>query len=150
MGKCLERKNRDNSLLESIEPVVNGLGFSLVEFTSSRNRSNLTVNTIIYRESGVNLSDCSTVYKTILPRIELLEDSRSINLEVSSPGLSRNIKVADEFEIFIGRKVRILKKDDSEWIHGNIVSVENNSVNLNISKKTIIVDFADINKAKLE
>ena len=150
MGKCLERKNRDNSLIDSIEPVIKGLGFSLVEFTSSRNRSNLTVNTIIYRESGVNLADCSLVFKTILPRIELLEDSRSVNLEVSSPGLSRNIKAVDEFEIFIGRKVRILKKDDSEWIHGNIVSVENNSVNLNVSKETVIVDFADINKAKLE
>ena len=150
MGKWLERKNRENSLIDSIEPVIKGLGFSLVEFTSSRNRSNLTVNTIIYRESGVNLADCSIVFKTILPRIELLEDSRNINLEVSSPGLSRNLKVVDEFEIFIGRKVRILKKDDSEWIHGNIVSVENNSVNLNVSKKAVIVDFADINKAKLE
>ncbi|MEA1910215.1 MAG: ribosome assembly cofactor RimP [Spirochaetota bacterium] len=146
----MERKSRDNSLIESIEPVIEGLGFSLVEFTSSRNRSNLTVNTIIYRESGVNLADCSIVYKTILPRIELLEDSRSVNLEVSSPGLSRNIKAVGEFEIFIGRKVRILKKDDSEWIHGNIVSVENNSVNLNVCKETVIVEFADINKAKLE
>ncbi len=146
----MERKNRDNSLIKSIEPVINGLGFSLVEFSSHRNRSNLTINTIIYKNSGVNLADCSTVYKTILPRIELLEDSRSVNLEVSSPGLSRNIKTADEFEIFIGRKVRVLKKDDSEWIHGSIDSVDNNSVNLNIGKDTLDVNFADINKAKLE
>ncbi len=150
MGKWLERKNTDNSLINSIEPVIKGLGFSLVEFTSHRNRSNLTVNTIIYKESGVNLADCSTVYKTILPRIELLEDSRSVNLEVSSPGLSRNIKTVDEFEIFTGRKVRVLKKDDSEWIHGSIDSVDNNSVYINVSKETVSVNFADINKAKLE
>lgn len=150
MGKWLERKNRENSLINSIEPVIKGLGFSLVEFSSHRNRSNLTVNTIIYKDSGINLADCSIVHKTILPRIELLEDSRSVNLEVSSPGLSRNIKTSDEFEIFIGRKVRILKKDDSEWIHGSIDSVDNNSVNLNKSKETTNVIFADINKAKLE
>jgi len=146
----LERKNRENSLVNSIEPVVNGLGFSLVEFSSHRNRSNLTINVIIYKESGVNLADCSTVYKTILPRIELVEDTRSVNLEVSSPGLSRNIKTVDEFEIFLGRKVRVLKKDDSEWIHGSIESIENNSVNLNVSKETVSVSFADINKAKLQ
>lgn len=150
MGKWLERKNKDNSLINSIEPVINGLGFSLVEFTSHRNRSNLTVNAIIYKDSGVNLADCSAVYKTILPRIELLEESRSINLEVSSPGLSRNIKTVDEFEIFTGRKVRILKKDDSDWIHGSIDSVDNNSVNINISRQKTNIDFADINKAKLE
>lgn len=150
MGKWLERKNTDNSLINSIEPVVKGLGFSLVEFTSHRNRSNLTVNAVIYRESGVNLADCSTVHKTILPRIELLEDSRSVNLEVSSPGLSRNIKTVDEFEIFMGRKVRVLKKDDSEWIHGSINSVDNNSVYIKIGKETVYVNFADINKAKLE
>ncbi len=146
----MERKNRENSLVNSIEPVVKGLGFSLVEFSSHRNRSNLTINVIIYKESGVNLADCSTVYKTILPRIELVEDTRSVNLEVSSPGLSRNIKTVDEFEIFLGRKVRILKKDDSEWIHGSIESIENNSVNLNVSKETVSVSFADINKAKLQ
>lgn len=146
----LERKNRDNSLINSIEPVINGLGFSLVEFNSHRSRSNLTVNAIIYSESGVDLADCSTVYKTILPRIELLEDSRDVNLEVSSPGISRNIKTIDEFNIFLGRKVRILKRDDSEWIHGSIESVDDNSVNLNNGKQTISVSYADINKAKLE
>ena len=146
----MERKNRDNSLINSIEPVIKGMGFSLVEFTSHRNRSNLTVNTIIYKESGVNLDDCSSVYKTILPRIELLEDSRSVNLEVSSPGLSRNIKTVDEFEIFTSRKVKILKHNDSEWIHGSIESVDDNSVNLNKSNQTFTVGFADINKAKLE
>ena len=150
MGKWLERKNRDNSLIDSIEPVIKGLGFSLVEFLSHRNRSNLTINTIIYKDSGVNLADCSTVYKTILPRIELLENSRNVNLEVSSPGLSRNIKTADEFEIFIGRKVRVLKKDDPEWMHGSIDSVDSNSVILNTGKDTLSVNFADINKAKLE
>ncbi len=146
----LERKNRDNSLINSIEPVIEGLGFSLVEFTSHRSRSNLTVNTIIYSKNGVTIDDCSTVFKTIMPRIEVLEDSRDVNLEVSSPGITRNIKTADEFEIFLGKKVRILKKNDSEWIHGSIESVNDNSVNLNVDKQTVAVSFEDINKAKLE
>ena len=150
MGRWLERKNRDNSLINSIEPVIEGMGFSLVEFTFHRNRSNVTVTTIIYSESGVDLADCSTVYKTILPRIELMEDSRDVNLEVSSPGLSRKIKTVDEFDIFLGRKVKILKKDDSDWINGSIESVSDNNVNLNNGKQTVSVSFADINKAKLE
>lgn len=146
----LERKKRDNSLINSIEPVIEGLGFSLVEFTSHRNRSNLTINTIIYSKNGITIADCSTVFKTIMPRIELLEDSRDINLEVSSPGITRNIKTVDEFEIFTGKKVKILKKNDSEWIHGSIESVNDNSVNLNNDKQTIAVSFENINKAKLE
>ena len=85
-----------------------------------------------------------------MPRIELLEDSRDVNLEVSSPGITRNIKTVDEFDIFLGRKVRILKRDDSEWIHGSIESVDDNSVKLNNGKQTVSVSFPDINKAKLE
>ena len=146
----LERKSRDSSLINSIEPVIEGMGFSLVEFTSHRNRSNLTVHTIIYSKSGVTIDDCSNVFKTIMPRIELLEDSRDINLEVSSPGITRNIKSVDEFEIFLGKKVRILRKNDSEWIHGSIESVGDNNLNLNNGKQTTTVSFADINKAKLE
>ena len=146
----MERKNRDNSLINEIEPVVLGLGFSLVEFSSHRNRSNLTVNAIIYNQNGVGLDECTKVYKTILPRIELLEDTRNINLEVSSPGISRNIKYIEEFEIFIGKSVKILKKDVSDWIHGRIISVDNNSVKINVDKNAMSVSFEDINKAKLE
>ncbi len=146
----MEQKNRDNSLINEIEPVVEGLGFSLVEFSSHRNRSNLTVNAIIYSKNGVGLEECSRVYKTILPRIELLEDTRNINLEVSSPGLSRNIKSIEEFGIFVGKRVKILKKDESGWIHGRIISVDNNSVKINEDKNAITVSFEDINKAKLE
>ena len=146
----MEQKNRDNSLINEIEPVVEGLGFSLVEFSSHRNRSNLTVNAIIYSKNGVGLEECSRVYKTILPRIELLEDTRNINLEVSSPGLSRNIKFIEEFGIFVGKRVKILKKDESGWIHGRIISVDNNSVKINEDKNAITVSFEDINKAKLE
>ena len=146
----LERKKRGNSLIKSIEPVIEGLGFSLVELTSHRNRLNITVNVIIYSEAGVNLADCSAVYKTILPRIELLEDSRNVNLEISSPGITRNIKAVDEFSFFIGRKVKILKYNDSEWIHGSIESVSDIHVNLNHDKQTVTVSFIDINKAKLE
>jgi ribosome maturation factor RimP len=150
MGKWLERKNRDNSLTNSIEPVIESMGFSLVELTSHRNRSNLTVNIIIYSPKGITLTDCSNVYKTVLPRIEVIEDSRDVNLEVSSPGLSRNIKTFEEFGVFIGRKVRILKTNDSEWIHGTIELVDNNGLKIIDSKKESLINFADINKAKLE
>lgn len=146
----LERKNKDNSLIKSIEQVIEGLGFSLVEFTSHKSRSNLAVNLIIYNEAGVNLDDCSKIYKTILPRIEVLEDSRDVNLEVSSPGITRNIKTVDEFAIFLGRKVRILKRNSTEWIHGSIESVSDSSVNVNYNKQTFSICFVDINKAKLE
>jgi len=146
----LERKNRDNSLINEIEPVIAGLGFSLVEFSSHRNSSNLTVNAIIYTQNGVGLEECSKVYKTILPRIELLEDTRNINLEVSSPGISRNIKSIEEFGIFVGKNVKILKKDDSNWIHGRISAVDNNSVKVNVDRNAVSVFFEDINKAKLE
>ena len=146
----MERKNRDNSLINEIEPVIEGLGFSLVEFSSHRNRSNLTVKAIIYTQNGVGLEECSKVYKTILPRIELLEDTRNINLEVSSPGISRNVKSIEEFGIFIGKNVKILKKDGSDWIHGRISTVDNNSVIINVDKNAVSVSFEDINKAKLE
>ena len=80
----------------------------------------------------------------------MLEDSRDVHLEVSSPGISRNIKTTDEFKIFMGRKVKILSNNVSEWIHGSIESVDNNSVNLSIENGNIKIGFADINKAKLE
>lgn len=71
-------------------------------------------------------------------------------MEVASPGISRNLKDNSEFEIFRGRGIRLLKKDDNEWIAGLIEGVSAESVTLKQKEAMVEVPFDDIRKAKLD
>ncbi len=146
----MEYRDRKSTLLKEIEPVITGLGYSLVDFTDRHSGSNLHIDIVIYRESGITLDDCSLVHRAVLPRMEMLEETRDIYLEVSSPGMSRNIKTVDELIVFSGRRIKILLTDESEWITGRISSADKDSLTLKTKDDTLVVNYDTIRKAKLD
>ena len=136
-------------LADEIEPVLHSLGYSLVELNRQQVKGRLQVRVVIYHYDGIGLKDCEIVHKTILPRIELIEENDDVNLEITSPGITRNIKAAAEFTIFIDRKVRILKDVSDEWISGTIAGADQESLQLDTSEGKKLVPISDIKKAKL-
>ncbi len=147
---AMEYRDRKSTLLEEIEPVIRGLGYSLVDFTEKRSGNNLNAGIVIYRESGITLDDCTLVHRAVLPRIEMMEETHDVYLEVSSPGMSRNIKTVEELIVFSGRRIKVLLTDESEWITGRISSAEKDSLTLKTKDDTLVVNYDTIRKAKLD
>lgn len=114
--------------LESTVAIIEGMGFQVVEAQYRRLRASIQVVIFIYRAEGVSLADCTDVYRTVMPRLEVVLDSREINLEISSPGISRSIKYFREFSIFTGRKLRLMERDENEWIEGTIASADDETM----------------------
>ena len=102
------------------------------------------------REEGVGLDDCSEVYRTLYPRIELLYDSKHVHLEVSSPGVYRKVKHAREFGLFIGSSVRLLLDDTGDWLKGTIQGASDSAVDIATSQGNQRIEYADIRKAQLD
>lgn len=64
-------------------------------------------------EEGVTLADCELVSKQVSPLLDVLDfGSGRYTLEVSSPGLDRQLYRARDFERFVGRKVRVTFFED--------------------------------------
>ena len=139
-----------DELLSAVEPILRGMGFQIVEFKSKPRRSALQVILVIHRREGVNLDDCTRVYKSIYPRLELDNDDRDVHLEVSSPGIERNIKSAHEFEIFMGDGAKVLEENESEWIRGVISGTTPTSVVLETDEGEREIGFDSIQKAQLD
>ncbi len=146
----MEYRGKKSKLLREIEPVITGLDYSLVDFTCGHHGRNLHVGIVIYKDGGISLEDCSLVHRTIFPRIEMLEETEDIQLEVSSPGTSRTIKSVDEFFIFSGKNVKILLTNESEWLKGRISSADKDFLTLVMKNDTVVVHYNDIRKAKLD
>ena len=111
------------------------------------------IQIIIDSSNGISLDDCSLVSKItndVIKVDKIIEGE--FNLEVSSPGINRELFSIEDFLAFKGSKVKIkLKKvrNDSKNIIGIIDNIIGNNVSINVDNKTTIIDFNDIKKANL-
>ncbi len=140
----------EQELRREIEPVIDGLGFCLVELKASELKDGFHVVVTVYRTAGVDLDACADIHRTILPRIELWRDARDVHLQVSSPGLDRTLKDHREYAIFAGKRVRVLLSSGEEWVSGVLRGVDEESCSIETEDGIRRLAFAEIRKAKLD
>lgn len=102
------KKNIADTVWDLILPTVNELGCSLwdVEYVKEGARQILRVT--IDKENGVDINDCEAVHRGIDP---ILDETDPIPvqyyLEVSSPGVERDLTRPFHFEVCMGVKVDV-------------------------------------------
>ncbi len=99
---------------ELIAPIVEGLGYRLfdVEFKPERG---WVLRVIIDKPGGVTIKDCEEVSRRVSPLLDV-EDiiPFSYTLEISSPGLTRELERPEHYDFFRGRLVRIVLRQPVE------------------------------------
>jgi ribosome maturation factor RimP len=146
----MERSSEGGILHETVAPLVEGLGFAIVELAGKQVKRTFHVNLVIHRSEGIDIADCTKVYKTVFPRLEVALDAPDLHLEVSSPGVYRRIKDAREFAIFGGSKVKLLTDDHPDWLTGIIVGTDDETVEIDVDGSRRTVGFREIKKAQLD
>jgi ribosome maturation factor RimP len=140
----------NNKVRQEVEPLIQGIGFRLVECAVARLKGAWRVHLVIHRASGVGIDECAEVSRLIFPRIQTIEGLENAGLEVSSPGIARAIKSSEEYSIFVGRGVRILASDETEWIGGIIERVEDGRLELKTKDGPKSYPLESIRKARLD
>ena len=136
-----------NEMLEKKEMRV--LNVSINKKTSGQD-----IQIIIDSSSGVNLDDCAFASKIAgdIIKIDNLYDD-NFNLEVSSPGINRQLFSIDDFLLYKGFKVKIKLKlavEKQKNFVGTIGNIENQNILIATNHKDIIIDFNNIKKANLQ
>jgi ribosome maturation factor RimP len=140
----------DAEIRQAVEPVLAGMGFSLVELSVGRLKGSTRVAVILYRKEGVGIDECAEVSRLLFPRLETLEGFADVSLEVSSPGMERQIRGPGEYAIFVGRGVRLLAGDSTQWQAGIIDGVEGDTLWLKRGRERTGVAIPGIRKARLD
>lgn len=132
-------------------PLVEGLGYYLVELKIIRSGKTLKINSVIAsKDSSVDIGvdDCAKVHHALLPRLEALLGTDNTYMELTSPGMERNLKNAAEFSFFKGKEVRVWDKNISDWQSGIIKDSDDKSVILEKDGEEKTFLFENIAKAK--
>jgi ribosome maturation factor RimP len=132
------------SLLETTLP---GLGYELVYLELSRG----LVRVFIDRTGGVNVDDCAIV-SNHLSRLFAVEAVDYERLEVSSPGLDRPLRRAEDFQRFAGERAQVKMRipiAGRKNFTGVLRGVSRSELKLEVDGALVSLDLAQVDKARL-
>lgn len=103
-----QKKNTAEKVKELIENTVTELGYRIwdVEFLKIGTEKHLEIT--IDNDTGINIEDCEKVHRAIEVIIDEADPiDEMYYLDVSSPGLERNIRTAQHFAACVGQKISV-------------------------------------------
>lgn len=143
-----------NSIEDSVEGILEPLGFVLIELKSMRTGEGVILRFLVDRqEGGITLGECTQLNN----QIGILLDEKNIfndkyTLEVSSPGLDRPLVEPQDFKRALEKRIHIFLKeaeDDRLEFEGRLVRLDTNGIFIiNDENKEVFISFSKINKAK--
>lgn len=125
---------------ECIQPVVEHLGYELVDIEFKKQHGQMHLTVFIAHEKGITLDDCEKVHLEIDPKLEELNPSNDAPyvLNVSSPGLDRPFKTQRDFERNYGKKVEVklyAPFQGKKIYEGVLIEKAEHIVKIDVSKK---------------
>ncbi|QDZ12260.1 ribosome maturation factor RimP [Devosia ginsengisoli] len=119
-----------------VEPVANGLGFSLVRVKITQ-ENGMTLQIMAEDENGrFTIVNCETLSKDLSPVLDVEDPiDREYHLEVSSPGIDRPLVRKRDFESYIGHEAKIELADminGRKRFRGFIKSVDDEAVTITL------------------
>ena len=146
-----------------VQPILEDLGCELVDLEYQREQHGWTLRFLLDKDNGINLDDCAMASREIsaLLDVENLIDT-AYNLEVSSPGIERPLKKAQDFERFSGKLAKIKTLDaidpdasgkNRKTFIGILSGLEGDEVLLKLKDRNaaeIRIPLQQINKANLK
>jgi ribosome maturation factor RimP len=149
----------ESRIARIVEPVAEGLGFRLVRVKVS-SMNDVTVQIMAERPDGtMTVGDCETLSRDISPALDVEDPmDAAYNLEVSSPGIDRQLVRRSDFVKAAGHEAKVelaRPLDGRKRFKGKLTGLDGDDVVLELDKSkldgttTVKLPLADIGEAKL-
>ncbi|NLW39378.1 MAG: ribosome maturation factor RimP [Tissierellia bacterium] len=104
----MSRKSIVSIVREHCEPIVEELGYDLVDLEYVKENGNNFLRFYIGKPEGISIDDCQKVSELVGEKLDEIDPIKeSYYLEVSSPGLDRPLKTDKDLKRNIGKNVEI-------------------------------------------
>ena len=137
-----------------VEPILQSQGTALVDLEYQRESRGWVLRIYIDQEGGVTVEDCAEVNREVGATLEVRNlIANPYVLEVSSPGLTRPLKKAEDFIKYQTRLVKVKTAKPIEGrrnFKGTLLGLEGERVRLMVEGRIYEVPLQGITKANLE
>lgn len=105
-GMISMKKSIKETVREAILPTVTELGYDIWDITYSKIGADYHLEITIDCEDGIDIEDCEKVHRAIDPILDELDPVEGFYyLDVSSPGIERELRTEEHILWGIGQKV---------------------------------------------
>lgn len=139
----MKQVNVETRLENLLEPIITNLGYTLYDIQYIKEGKNYYLRITIDKNGGISIEDCEKVNNAIdipLDKSDIIKDSYM--LEVSSPGIERNLRKSWHFEKQIGNIIciKLFKSINKQKEFTGILS-EYNEQNLKLEIDGNLINF---------
>lgn len=135
-----------------VRPIVEHAGLEFVEAGLRGEAGRQILRVTVDREGGVDLQTLTDISERVSRRLDL-EDfgSHRYELEVSSPGIERPLKTAQQFARFVGEKVKVKTATPVQGAHvhtGTLTAVSGDRISVAVDGAARTISMNDITSAR--
>ena len=99
------KKSIKETVREAILPTVTELGYRIWDVSYSKVGADYHLEITIDNDEGINIEDCERVHRAIDPILDDVDPIENFYyLEVSSPGVERELRTEEHIRLSIGQK----------------------------------------------
>ncbi len=149
----MKRKELEQTVEEIIAPICKDRGLYLVDVEFIRERHASFLRIYIDKSTGVEVEDCQAVSEALGRRLDDLDIIEgNYYLEVSSPGLDRQLKKSSDYEHFAGRLVDVhtyAPIGNKRHFRGRLLGLDGDVVRIQADGQDLRLPLSAISKARL-
>ena len=144
------KKNVRDTVSEAILPTVLELGYKLWDVTYSKIGADYHLEITIDKEGGVNIEDCERVHRAVDPILDEIDPIEGFYyLEVSSPGIERELRTEEHINACIGALVvakLYTARAGVKAIEGTLVGLVDGKVVITSGEEEVMLEMKEISK----
>ncbi len=146
------KKSIKETVREAIEPKVSELGYRLWDITYAKIGADYHLEITIDNDKGIDISDCEKVHRAIDPILDEVDPIEDFYyLEVSSPGIERELRTDEHIALSVGQRVEaklFAPKDGLKALTGELLSYEDGTVRIAYGDTEYALNRSEISKLK--
>ena len=128
------KKSIRETVKEAIQPIVSELGYRIWDITYAKIGADYHLEITIDSDEGIEISDCEKVHRAIDPVLDEIDPIEGFYyLEVSSPGVERELRTDEHISLSLGEKLEaklFAPKDGIKSLVGVLSSFEDGTVKI--------------------
>lgn len=144
------KKSIRETVREAIEPTVSALGYSIWDIVYSKIGADYHLEITIDKEDGINIEDCERVHRAIDPILDECDPIENFYyLEVSSPGVERELRTEEHIAASLGERVEaklFAAKDGTKSVLGTLADFEDGRVTIETANGPVVLERTEISK----
>ena len=147
------QKNIAATVRELLTPTATAMGYELWDVEFVREGAKRVLRLTIDKPEGINIEDCEAYHRAVDP---ILDDADPIDsayyLEVSSPGIERELKYESHFAACVGEEVevRLYAPDERgrKVLRGSLAGLEDGNILLDTAEGRVSVPKQNAGKVQ--